>query len=221
MITVWIIGLCLAAIVGAGALVRAAARGRTYADVAAIPHRRVGVVLGCAPRLADGRRNLFFCHRITAASRLFASRKVDYLIVSGDNHVVGYDEPTEMKSALVAAGVPDARIYCDYAGFRTLDSVVRARSVFGQTDITLVSQAFHNQRAIFIARHRGIDAIGFNAADVDSRNSLRTRLREQFARVRTVLDVCVFRTRPRFGGPPVAVGDVAQHAAAGQATPEA
>jgi vancomycin permeability regulator SanA len=111
-----------------------------------------------------------------------------------------------MKHALVDAGIPAERVYCDFAGFRTLDSVVRARDVFEQTAVTVISQEFHNQRAIYIAGHKGMDALGFNAREVDSYNSFRTILREQFARVKTVLDVCLLRTRPKFLGPRIEVG---------------
>ena len=111
-----------------------------------------------------------------------------------------------MKRELMDAGVPADRIYCDYAGFRTLDSVVRVMEVFGQNRVTIISQKFHNQRAIYIARHEGIDAIGFNARDVDTYNSLRTRVREQFARVKTVLDVCLLKTRPKFTGSQIWIG---------------
>ena len=200
----------LAAILGAGALIRAAAKGRTYSDVSAIPHRRVGLLLGCSQRLSDGRANLFFAYRVAAAAELFKAHKVDYVIVSGDNHVAGYDESTDMKHALADAGVPEERVYCDYAGFRTLDSVVRAKDVFGQTNLTIVSQEFHNQRAIYIARAHGMDALGFNARDVDSFNSFRTKLREQLARVKTVLDVHLLRTHPKFLGPRIVVGENAQ-----------
>jgi SanA protein len=127
----------------------------------------VALVLGCSPTVGGGYTNPFFATRIQAAAELFRLGKVDYLLVSGDNRRRDYDEPSAMKEALVAAGVPQNRIYCDYAGRRTLDSVVRAGDVFGQGNIIVVSQEFHNQRAIFIAQHRGIDAIGFNAPDVD------------------------------------------------------
>ncbi|MBA4388220.1 MAG: protein SanA [Verrucomicrobia bacterium] len=202
--------LGLLAMLGAGELIRRAARGQTYSDAASIPHRRVGVLLGCVQRLSDGRANLFFNHRIAAAAQLFNARKIDYIIVSGDNHTVGYDESTAMKNALMAAGVPAGNIYCDFAGFRTLDSVVRAREVFGQTSFTLISQEFHNQRAIYIARGKGLDAIGFNAKDVNSRHSIKTMIREQFARVRTVLDVNLLGTRPKFLGPRIEIGEVAR-----------
>jgi len=200
-------GLAVAAMLAADWVVRSSAEGRTYSDASLIPHRKVGVVLGCSRSLPDGRDNLFFKHRAAAAARLFNAGKVDYLIVSGDNHVAGYDETTDMKLALAAAGVPERRIYCDYAGFRTLDSMVRAKAVFGQTSVTVVSQEFHNQRAIYIARHEGMDAIGFNARDVGARDGLRTRVRERFARVRTVLDLRLLGTRPRFLGPRIAIGE--------------
>jgi len=182
------------------------AAGRTYTDVELIPHRPVGLVLGCSPCLTNGRENLYFRHRIQAATQLYRHHKVDFLLVSGDNHRLGYDEPSDMKQALILQGIPGDRIYCDYAGFRTLDSVVRARKVFGQTEITVISQDFQNKRSIFIGRHRGLDVIGFNAEDVTRARGLRTKLREELARVRAVLDVWVLRTGPKFLGPPIFIG---------------
>jgi SanA protein len=135
-----------------------------------------------------------------AAAALFRARKVDYLVVSGDNHVRGYDEPQDMKDSLVSLGVPQERIYCDYAGFRTLDSIVRVREIFGQTEVTVISQEFHNQRAIFIAQNRGVDAVGFNAPEVDAYNSFKTKCREVVARANMLLDLFVLRRRPRFLG---------------------
>ena len=149
-----LLALGLAWIGGATVFVQRAARDRTYSDMTAIPPRHVGLVLGCSKLLGDGRPNAFFNNRIQAAARLLLARKVDYLIVSGDNHVNGYDEPGDMKAALIEAGARPERIYCDYAGFRTLDSIVRVKEIFGQTSFTVVSQEFHNQRAIFIAQHR-------------------------------------------------------------------
>lgn len=199
----------LAAVLGAGALIRNAAKGRTFSDVSAIPHRKTGLLLGCSRRLSNGTANPYFNYRVAAAAQLFKARKADYLIVSGDNHRAGYDEATDMKEAVIAAGVPADRVYCDFAGFRTFDSVVRAREVFGQTNIIVVSQKFHNERAIYIAAHKDIDAIGYNAIDVKSYQNFRTMVREQFARVRTVLDVCLLRTRPKFLGPRIELGDKA------------
>jgi SanA protein len=189
----------------ASLLVVYAARGRTYSDPALTPARHVGLVLGCSRTLSGGWRNPFFDNRIQAAARLFRAGKVEYLVVSGDNHVRGYDEPKDMKDSLVEAGVPAARIYCDYAGFRTLDSIVRVREVFGQTSVTVISQEFHNQRAIFIARHRGVDAIGFNAADADTYDSFETKCREAMARANMLLDIFVFRRAPRFLGQKVEI----------------
>ncbi len=180
--------------------------GRTYSDVQALPTNRVGVVLGCSRELANGRSNLFFKYRMQAAVEAFRHGRVEYIIVSGDNHTRSYDEPSEMKAVLVERGVPEERIYCDYAGFRTLDSVVRAKEVFQESSITIISQEFHNQRAIFIGSKRGLDVIGYNARDVRSRSGLRTRCREQLARVKAVIDIVVLRKRPRFLGDPIHIG---------------
>jgi len=162
------------ALVAANLAVANGARGRTYSDVSAIPARRVGLVLGCSRFLWGGIHNSFFDNRIDAAARLMRAGKVKYLVVSGDNHIKGYDEPSDMKSALVEAGVPGDRVFCDYAGLRTLDSVVGVREIFGQMAIIVVSQEFHNQRAIFIGRHRGVDILGFNAAEVDAYDSSKS-----------------------------------------------
>jgi SanA protein len=198
--------LCAASLLVARLLIASAARGRTYSDVSQIPHRRVGLVLGCPKRIAGGWSNPFFENRMAAAADLYRNGRVDYLIVSGDNHVQGYDEPTDMKNELVERGVPKDRIYLDYAGLRTLDSVVRAKQIFLQSEITVVSQRFHNQRAIFLASHNGIDAIGFDAPDVALEYGFKTLVREQFAKVKAVLDIYALHTQPHFLGRRIAVG---------------
>ena len=201
-----LMAFCALSVVAARALVSNAARDRTYSEVSQVPRRRVALVLGC-PKQVSGWPNPFFENRIAAAAELYRNGKVEYLIVSGDNHIYSYDEPTDMKDGLVARGVPAERIYPDYAGFRTLDSVVRVKEVFGQEQITIVSQKFHNERAIFLARHHGIDAIGFNAPDVAMQYGAKTLLREQFAKAKAVLDVYVLRKQPHFLGQRMVVGE--------------
>ncbi|HEY6248672.1 MAG TPA: ElyC/SanA/YdcF family protein [Candidatus Angelobacter sp.] len=132
-----------------------------------MPHRQVGLVLGCKKTMGDGAPNPFFDSRLRAAKELFDAGRVDYLLVSGDNHTKGYDEVTDMREGLMRAGIPANRVYSDCAGFRTLDSLARAHEVFGQKEVTVVSQEFHNQRAIFLAKHEGLDAIGYDAQDED------------------------------------------------------
>lgn len=211
----WLVGalagvslLALGLVLWAGWAVPAAARGRVHrlTELDALPRNRVAVVLGCSRILPNGRENLFFRYRIEAAAALFAAGKVDHLLVSGDNGRPGYDEPSDMRDALVSAGVPAVRIVLDYAGFRTLDSVVRAQRVFGLQAFTLVSQRFHNERALYIARHLGLDAVALDARDVPAAAALPVRVRELFARVKTVLDLHLLGTGPRFLGPHVPIG---------------
>jgi vancomycin permeability regulator SanA len=186
---------CILFTFGANLLVWQQGDGRIYDDVAAVPQRRVGLVLGAGPG------TLYFHHRIIAAAELYHAGKVEHLIVSGDNHVVWYDEPTAMKESLKARGVPESAITCDYAGFRTLDSVMRSNSVFGVSEITVISQEFHNRRAIAVARRHGIDAIGYNAAEVAVEHGRTTEIREVAARNMAVLDLYVLNRQPKFPGP--------------------
>jgi len=204
----WGFVLALGLVILCGVSVQRSAAERTVAEVVAVPADiKVALVLGCSKKLPDGRSNRFFCKRMDAAAKLYQAGKCRALIVSGDNSVKGYDEPTDMKEALVAAGVPADKIHCDYAGFRTLDSVVRAQKVFGQSRLIIISQRFHNERAIYLARSLGIDAYGFNAADAVLSTSLRLKnqAREALARVQAVLDIHVFGTQPKFLGQPVVI----------------
>ena len=171
------------------------------ANRAELPVTEVALVLGCSRSLGDGRKNLFFERRIAAAAELYRTGQVGYLLVSGDNSRPDYDEPSDMRSALVAAGVPASRIVRDYAGFRTLDSVVRAKQVFGLDELIVVSQRFHNERAVYLARAHGIRAFGYDARDVGGAEGLRVKLREVVSRLAAVLDVRVLHSTPRFGGP--------------------
>ncbi len=177
-----------------------------YTDVNSIPTRKVGLVLGASKKTSRGTNNLYFTYRIQAAFELFKSKKIQYLLLSGDNHVKGYDEPSDMREALIALGVPDSCIVLDYAGFRTLDSVVRSNEVFGEDSITIISQEFHNQRALFIANKNNINAIGFNSKEVNKNYSFKTRVREYFARVKCVLDIYILYTSPKFLGDKIKIG---------------
>lgn len=118
-----------------------------YDQVETIPENRVGVLLGTSPKLRGGRPNLYFNYRITAAVELFQAGKISRILVSGDNRCMNYNEPVEMRKALIAHGIPDSVIVMDFAGIRTLDSVIRAKKVFGQDRFTIISQRFHNERA--------------------------------------------------------------------------
>ena len=187
---------------GAALAIRLASNGRVFDSktIAALPRLRAGVVLGCRKTLPNGLSNLYFTRRIAAAAELYRAGKVDCFIVSGDNHVRTYDEATDMKNSLVAAGVPEAQIVCDYAGFRTLDTVVRAKKVFGLDSFVVISQPDHVRRAVFTARGFGCDAYGYAAQDVNGRYSIKTTIREQLAKIAAVLDV-ILRRRPKFLGP--------------------
>lgn len=175
------------------------AESKVFSETANIEKNKVGLVLGTAKHLKSGHLNLYFKYRIDATVKLYKAGKIEFVLVSGDNGNTEYDEPTDFKEALVERGIPAEKIYLDYAGFRTLDSVVRAKEIFGQEKITIISQQFHNERAIFLAEKKGIDALGFNAQDVSGRYGLKVRLREYLARTKVFIDI-VLGVKPKFLG---------------------
>lgn len=173
-------------------LITEAAKGRNYNQATEIPPMKVGLLLGTAP-------NQFFYNRIDATVELFRLGKIKNLVISGDNSRIGYDEPTYMKMELIKRGIDSTKIYLDYAGFRTFDSMVRVKEIFGQDSILVISQKFHNERAIYIAGKLNIYAIGFNAKDVSKRYGTKTAIREKFARVKVLVDF-IFNVQPKFLG---------------------
>ncbi|MFN8699862.1 MAG: vancomycin high temperature exclusion protein [Flavobacteriales bacterium] len=185
-------------------VIRRSAEGRVYTHVDDIPHRHVGLLLGTSKYLGSGVNNRYYQYRIDAALKLWQSGKVNVFVISGDNSRQDYNEPETMRNDLIAAGVDSTRIALDYAGFRTLDSVVRVKEIFSQDSITVISQRFHNERAIYLAGKHGIDAIGFNARDVEVSSGLKTQLREKFARVKVFVDQ-LFGVEPKFLGPKVVI----------------
>ncbi|MBP6116112.1 MAG: YdcF family protein [Neisseriaceae bacterium] len=202
-----LIGMVLAVVLSFSAdhYVTRSSQARLYDQASDVPHQPTALVLGTSPYLRSGQPNPYFLYRIKAAATLYHAQKVDNLVVSGDNRREAYNEPEDMKQALMAQGVPEARIYLDYAGLRTLDSVVRMDKIFGQKSFVIVSQPFHNARAVFIAQQKGLNAYGYNAVDVRlNAFTLRTFVREKLARVKVLLDVWLNK-QPRHLGPAVLI----------------
>ena len=194
IISVLIFILALVAIIVCDQSVGYNAKGRLYDNVDSIPHRKVGLILGTSPISTwNGRRNYYFDHRIKAGTDLYKAGKVDWLVVSGGdyrNTENGYDEPVAMRDSLMKQGVDSARIVLDYDGTRTLNSIAKIRDVYCQDSITIISQKYHNERALYQAKHLGIDAIGYNAKTPGRRTSWwRNRGREVLARVKLVIDI--------------------------------
>jgi SanA protein len=192
-----------AVVVIADRVCQRASRGRIFRSIDSMPAQDVALVLGTSKTTRAGNPNLHFKHRMDAAVALYRAGKVKHLLVSGDNHIESYDEATDMRDALVSAGVPVGAITCDYAGFRTLDSVMRAQSVFGLTNFAIVTEEFHSPRAVWIARRHRLDVVAFAAPDVPLASwSVRAKTREYLARVLCAADLYVLNRRPKFPGPP-------------------
>lgn len=170
------------------------ASGRTYDSMDSIPHNRVGLLLATSPITPGGVRNFYFDNRIKAAEDLLKAGKVDFIIASGGDytkdHKFGCDEPAAIRDSLVARGIFEERIILDYEGTRTLNSIVKAKEVYGLDDITVISQKYHNERAIYLADKYGLHAIGYNAKPSHIRqNRIKNTIREYFARPKMFIDL--------------------------------
>ncbi len=197
LLTVFILSFLI--FTGCYFIIEFSTKDRVYRELEQIPHNKVGLVLGTARHQVGGGINPYYQSRIDATIELFRAGKISYVLVSGDNGSVYYNEPNTIKKDLVAGGIPEERIFLDYAGFRTLDSMIRARIVFGLDSVTVISQEFHTERALFIASKKDLYAIGYSARDVEGSRGLKVHLREYFARVKVFLDL-IFNTQPRFYG---------------------
>jgi SanA protein len=178
---------------------------KLYNDVNIIPYNEVGMVLGTNPNTKKGSGNPYFYNRVNAVEKLYKAGKIKFILISGDNKTKDYSEPDVMRKILIERGIPKDVIYIDYAGFRTLDSVVRAKNIFGQTKMTVISQKFHNERSIVLGEWQEMDLIGFNAKDVEvKRSKYKTLIREGGARVKLYLDMLIGK-EPHFGGEPIKI----------------
>jgi SanA protein len=175
------------------------AGARLYDRIEQTPESPVALVLGTS-KYVNGTLNVYYITRIQAAAALFHAGKIHGILVSGDNATMQYNEPTTMRKDLIALGVPGEYITLDYAGFRTLDSVIRAQKVFGVRHLTIVSQGFHCARALYIADAIGLPAIGYCARDALNGNRLSIRSREILARALAFTDIHIMNRKPKFLG---------------------
>jgi len=192
-------GLSVLFVFWANFTIDGAAEDNVTSDIGNLPNEKVGLLLGTSKNLDDGSPNPYFTYRIEAAAKLYHSGRIENIIASGDNSRENYNEPEDMKNELIKLGVPADKIYEDFAGFRTLDSVVRAKEIFGQNSFIVISQRFHNERAVYLAHRNGIQAYGYNAKDVDKEAGFKTNAREKLARVKVFWDF-LFDVDPKFGG---------------------
>ena len=194
---IFIIGLCLCY-----GLVSWNASGRTYEDVDDIPHNKYALLLATSPITRSGAHNFYFDNRIKSTEELYKAGKIDFIIASGGDytkdHKFGCDEPAAIRDSLVARGIPEEKIILDYDGTRTLNSIVKAKQVYGVDSVTLISQKYHNERAIYLSDKNGIYAIGYNASPSHiRRNRIKNTVREIFARPKMFIDFAL-EEKPEF-----------------------
>jgi len=193
--------IAIVLLLGINYYIGSVAKDKIYTSVDNIPANSVGLLLGTAKYIRKGKINYFYKYRIDATVELFKSGKIKAVLVSGDNATRYYNEPARMRADLIKRGIPKDKIYLDFAGFRTLDSIMRAKEIFDVKKVTIITQKFHLERAIFLALANNIDAIGYEAKSLpNTKAAFRMKIREYLARVKAFLDVYVLHTTPKFFG---------------------
>lgn len=191
--------LLISIIIGANMWVLRSTDNQIYSDIDQIPETELALVLGTSHRLVNGSPNPYFMERMQLAARLYGEGKVKHILVSGDNATMYYNEPIVMKNALIKLGVPEEVITLDYAGFRTLDSIVRCKKVFDQNDVTIITQSFHSYRALFISDYYNMKSIAM--VNEDGPDIPREMIfREYLARTLAVFDLYIINREPKFLG---------------------
>lgn len=191
--------LVVTIVVGINIWISSQAKDLMYDDVLKIPKNKVGLVLGTRKKLANGQINLYYQYRIEATLKLYHTNKIEFILISGDNSKETYNEPLDIKKDLIKNGIPENKIFLDYAGFRTLDSVIRAKEIFGLSELTFISQKFHNERAIYLSKNYNINAIAFNARDVNYKYGFKTQTREYLSKTKAFVDL-LLNVKPKFLG---------------------
>lgn len=189
--------LCLV-ILGTNVWVIQSTNNRIY-SAKEVPLNDVALVLGTSKNTSKGKPNRFFVERMQTAAMLYNNQNIHHILVSGDNRTKYYNEPRDMLQALGNLDVPEESVSLDFAGLRTLDSVVRCKEVFGQERVTIITQEFHCYRALFIARYFGMDAVAVSADDGGPIGNMLA-IREVLARTVAVMDLYVLQREPRFLG---------------------
>ena len=189
--------MCIVVMMVCNQIVVNNAEGKVFSDIDSIKYNKVGLLLGTTPQARIGRiTNAFFTYRIDAAEELYKAGKIEKILISGDeNSLDGINEPECMRDSLVARGVPERAIILDGKGYRTINSVINANKVYGLKSFTIISQKFHNERAIYQAEHLGLDVENiqaYNAKDPKSRRAYLTTIREYFARVKMFMDLITY-----------------------------
>ena len=189
--------MCIVVMMVCNQIVVNNAEGKVFSDIDSIKYNKVGLLLGTTPQARIGRiTNAFFTYRIDAAEELYKAGKIEKILISGDeNSLDGINEPECMRDSLVARGVPANAIILDGKGYRTINSIINANKVYGLKSFTIISQKFHNERAIYQVEHLGLDVENiqaYNAKDPKSRRAYLTTIREYFARVKMFMDLITY-----------------------------
>ena len=189
IVLLYLVTVLLIAILSCYLLVSANARGKTFNDVQDIPFNGVGLLLGTSPVTSNGEHNYYFDERIKATAILYHSGKIKRIIASGGDYSSngGCNELIAMRDSLIKQGVPHSLISLDYQGTRTLHSITKVKDL---GSITIISQKYHNERAIYLAEHYGLQAVAYNATMPNiAKKKIQNISREFLARVKLFIDL--------------------------------
>lgn len=180
--------------------IQKAAKDLIYSKIENVPYRKIAVLLGTEKKFTNGKTNRFYINRIDATVNLYKAKKIDVIIVSRNQGNVIDD----VKADLTKRGIPEEKIILDYDGLRTYDSMYRMYKVYGQKEFIVIAQRKQNERAIYIAKRNGLNAIAFNAGEYSGYNAFRLNMLEKMERTRLFFEFLVNK-KPRYSGEKVTI----------------
>ncbi len=169
------------------------------------------LVLGAGLK-PDGTPNHMLQDRLDKGIELYREGVAPKLLLSGDNGQEEYDEVNAMKEYALNAGIPSKDIFMDHAGFSTYESMYRARDIFLVKKAIIITQKYHQYRALYTARGLGVEGYGVVAEPRIYAGQKYRDIREILARYKDFLKMTV-KPEPTYLGEtiPISGSGLASH----------
>jgi len=207
-IALYLLIIGLVAVVSVNYYVKSSTKKNIHYSLKRFPKNDVGIIFGAG--INGDQPSKYLKDRLDAGILLYKAKRINKILLSGDNGREEYDELTVMKNYCFRNGVDTTKIFIDYAGFDTYSTMYRAKHIFKIKKATLISQEYHLNRAIYIGQKLGIKSVGYSANKGEYRGYKYVTFREYLSIFKSFFDVLRNR-EPRFSGNPININGTSNY----------